>query len=181
MDSMRIKRWLAGVATALILPACGGGPSGQKQQAPVPTDPGIETFASEGQEHVPVGTVIDYKTDTPTSGPHYPDPQDGGFFDHEIAAGYLVHSMEHGGVIIYYSPAVTGDDKKALQKLAKQHPGSFDQVICVPRNDPTYPIILTAWTHRLRLTAYDQDRIDGFIALYLGNGPEHATMDGDGH
>lgn len=181
MDSMRIKRWLAAVATALILPACGGGPSDQTKQSPVPTDPDIETFPNEGQEHVPVGTMVVYGTDPPTSGNHYPDPQDGGFFDHEIAAGFLVHSMEHGGVIIYYSPAVTDDEIKELKKLAKAHPGSFSQVVCVPRNDPTYPIILTAWTHRLRLATYDQARIDGFITLYLGHGPEHAAMDGDGH
>jgi hypothetical protein len=174
------KRWLAAVAVALILPACGGGPGGQTQNS-IPADPDIETFPDEGNTHVPVGTVIVYGTDPPTSGNHYPDPQDGGFFDHEIAAGYLVHSMEHGGVIIYYSPAVTDDQKTALKTLAAQHPGSFSQVICVPRNDPTYPIILTAWTHRLRLTTYDQDRIDGFVTLYLGHGPEHAARDGDGN
>jgi hypothetical protein len=171
---MAAKRWLAAVAAALILPACGGGPSGQNQRTPTPTDPDIETFASEGQEHVPVGTVIVYATDPPTSGPHYDSPQEGGFFDQEIAAGYLVHSLEHGAVVIYYSPAVTDDQQKALQRLAKQHPGTFAQVICVPRNDATYPIILTAWTHRLRLTAYDKDRIDNFCTLYLDQGPEKA-------
>ena len=181
MENMRSTRWLAAVAVALILPACGGGPSGQKQQNAVFSDPDIETFPNEGQEHVPVGTVVVYGTDPPTSGPHYPDPQDGGFFDHEIASGYLVHSMEHGGVIIYYSPAVTNDQKHELQHLAEAHRGTFDQVVCVPRNDPTYPIILTAWTHRLRLTEYDQARIDGFVTLFLGHGPEHAAMDGDGN
>jgi hypothetical protein len=171
------RRWLAAVAAALILPACGGDHSGQKTQTPTTSDPDIETFADEGQMHVPVGTVIAYRTDPPTSGPHYPDPQDGGFFDREIAAGFLVHSMEHGAIVIYYhGDMLTNDQINDLQRLARQHPGTFSQVICVPREDDTYPIILTAWTHRLRLTAYDKDRIDGFVALYLGQGPEQEPM-----
>src|SRR5262245_21191422 len=133
---MGLMRWTAALTVAAILPACGGKP-GSSSQEPVPTDPGLETFPNEGQIHVPVGTVVVYGTDPPTSGNHYPEPQDGGFFDHEIAAGYLVHSMEHGGVIIYYNPAtVTNDQQKELQKLAIAHPGSFDMIICVPRNDP---------------------------------------------
>jgi hypothetical protein len=164
---------------ALILPACGSPNSSTSGAAPDPnptfTDPGIETFPMEGRTHVPVGTIVVYMTDPPTSGNHYPTPQQGGYFETPIAAGFLVHSMEHGGIIIYYNPAtVTDAQKNSLKALAQAHPGAFSQVICVPRNDPAYPIILTAWTHRLRLTTYDQRRIDGFVTLFLDQGPEHA-------
>jgi lysophospholipase L1-like esterase len=81
--------------------------------------------------------------------------------------------MEHGGVIIYYNPAtVTDSQKYSLMLLARAHPGIMAQVVCVPRNDPSYPIILTAWTHWLRLSTFDQSRIDGFMTLFLGQGPE---------
>jgi hypothetical protein len=167
---------------ALILPACGSSSSGTSgdtaagpNQSTTFSDPGIETFPSEGRAHVVVGTVVVYLTDPPTSGNHYPYPQAGGYYESPIAAGFLVHSMEHGGVIIYYNPAtVTDTQKNVLKTLSLAHPGIFSQVVCVPRNDPTYPIILTAWTHWLRLTTYDQSRIDGFLALFLGNGPEGA-------
>ncbi|HVR83579.1 MAG TPA: DUF3105 domain-containing protein, partial [Planctomycetota bacterium] len=90
-----------------------------------------------------------------------------------ILPGFLVHAMEHGGVIIYYNPAViTPDETNTLKALAQAHQGVFGQVCCVPRNDATYPFILTAWTHWLRLTSYDQSRIDNFISLFLGQGPE---------
>jgi len=171
---MMTRRWLAAVAAALILPACGGGPSADKVHSP---DPDIETFASEGQLHVPIGTVITYATDPPTSGPHYPAPQEGGFFDAEIAAAFLVHSLEHGAIVIYYhGDMLTTDQLDHLRRLARQNPGAFSQVICVPREDHTYPIILTAWTHRLRLTEYDKDRIDGFVSLFIGQGPEQEPM-----
>jgi len=167
---------LAGVA--ILVPACGGGVGGDgsgasPQAAVVFSDPGIETFPDEGHAHVPVGTVIPYQTDPPTSGNHYPDPQPGGFYTKPIASGFLVHSMEHGGVIIYYDAHhASKKDLDALRSLAAAHRGNFSQVVVVPRNDSVFPIILTAWTHRLRLTEFDADRVHGFLALFLGNGPE---------
>jgi hypothetical protein len=164
---------------AAVLPACGGGggsngSNGLSKATTTFSDPDIETFPNEGQEHVPVGTPVVYHTDPPTSGPHYPDPQPGGFYSREIAAGFLVHSMEHGGVIIYYGNHLNGQQRHPLRDLASQHPGLSAQVVVVPRDDATYPIILTAWTHRLRLTSYDALRIDGFITLFIGQGPENA-------
>lgn len=165
------------LGAALALPACGKDPGVPPEPAASPGDPQIETFPSEGSTHVPVGTVVVYGTDPPTSGNHYPDVQGGGFFDVPIAAPYLVHSLEHGGVIIYYNPGtVTAPQQDSLRALAAAYPGLFDMVICVPRGDAAYPIILTAWTHRLRLPAYDQSRIDAFIALYRGHGPEAPPM-----
>ena len=164
------------VLAAAVLPACGDGSKGSSPQSLKPTDPDIESFPSEGQEHVPVGTVIVYQTDPPTSGPHYKEfVAEGGFFSREIDAPWLVHSMEHGGVIIYYNRDVTPEQKDHLKSLADQHPGRYSQVVAVPRSD-AFPIILTAWTHRLRLTQYDAARIDAFLALYLGQGPEREPM-----
>ena len=161
----------------LLVPACDSGGSKGASSSPTSSkfsDPDIETFPNEGQLHVPVGTVIDYHTDPPTSGPHYPDPQPGGYYNQEIAAGFLVHSMEHGGVILYQNGTLSGPQRDHLRQLASEHPGLLAQVVVVPRDDATYPIILTAWTHRLRLTVYDASRIDGFLTLFLGQGPENA-------
>jgi lysophospholipase L1-like esterase len=173
-------------ALALILPGIGfpnSGTLGVIGVAPNPNpnpaliDPGIETFPYEGSAHVPVGTTVVYMTDPPTSGNHYPYPQGGGYFETPIESGFLLHSMEHGGVIIYYNPAtVTDAQKYSLKTLARNHPGLFGMVVCVPRNDPAYPIILTAWTHRLRLETYDQSRFDGFVTLFLNQGPEYGPV-----
>lgn len=159
---------------ALILPACDL-PPGMSRGMPRYSDPEIETFPDEGHEHVAVGTVVSYKTDPPTSGPHYPNPQPGGYYLVPIESGFLVHSLEHGAVVLYYNPATTSSaERKHLKALARAHPGVFGQVVAVPRDDPSYPVILTAWTHRLRLSTYDEDRIDGFLTLFLGQGPESA-------
>lgn len=136
-------------------------------------DPAVLTFPSEGRVHVAVGTVVDYQTDPPTSGNHYPDPQPGGFSSQPVAAEFLVHAMEHGGVIIYYDPTViTPDQQGALTTLANQHLGIQSQVCVAPRSDTTHPITLTAWTHMLQLAAYDAGSIQGFLNAFLGRGPE---------
>jgi len=172
-----LMKALALAALAFALPACGGSSASSTSGMNSPTgvtfnDPGIQTFPDEGHTHVPIGTVIVYHTDPPTSGNHYPVPQGGGFFTTPILPGFLVHSMEHGGVIIYYTPAVPQSELTALQALANAHPGIFGQVVVVPRNDPADPIILTAWTHMLRLAVFDINRIDNFLSLFLGKGPE---------
>src|SRR5262245_40763396 len=89
-------------------------------------DSAIETFPSEGREHVPEGSVIFYLTDPPTSGPHYPVPALGGFYSLDIAPGYLVHALEHGAVVIYYNPfTVTAAEQLVLAGIADAHPGDF--------------------------------------------------------
>ena len=180
MLERRLWRGIMLGGMALILPSCGSSDSDDPQEpkvveTPVAADPGIETFPTEGGGHVTVGTVVVYRTDPPTSGAHYPDPAEGGFYETVVEAPYLVHSLEHGAVVVYYNPVtVSSPQKDNLRSLAAAHPGVFGQVICVPRNDAVYPVILTAWTHRLRLGAYDQDGIDGFVTLFLDQGPEQA-------
>lgn len=57
----------------------------------------------ESREHRPQGEKIDYQQNPPTSGPHYPEPAKPGVYDQPVADGYLVHSMEHGYIIIWYN------------------------------------------------------------------------------
>src|SRR5882672_5783083 len=132
----RIRVGVGLFLASVMVPACGTPPSsmgthsGSVQGTVTFSDADIETFPDEGNTHVPVGTVIAYRTDPPTSGNHYPDPQPGGFYTQPILPGFLVHSMEHGGVIIYYhDPALTGAQRNRLRDLAKQHPGTFSQVV----------------------------------------------------
>jgi len=164
------------VSSASPSPAPGPGdpPFGPSDAAIKATDPDIVSFPFDpGGNHLEAGTPITYPTDPPVSGPHYEEfVAEGGFYTYVVPPPYLVHSMEHGGVVIYYSPQVTPDQLNHLRDLAAQNPGRYHQVVVVPRNDPTYPIILTAWTHWLELTSYDASRIDGFTTLFLDQGPE---------
>ncbi len=56
-----------------------------------------------GREHVPIGTQTQYKSNPPTSGPHYEDWVRAGVYDRVQDDRYLVHSLEHGYIIMSYN------------------------------------------------------------------------------
>lgn len=55
-----------------------------------------------GREHVEDIAGIQYNSNPPTSGTHFPMWAKGGVYDRLISDGYLLHSLEHGYVIISY-------------------------------------------------------------------------------
>lgn len=136
----------------------------------------VEQFPSEGREHVPAGTEIEYDTMPPTSGPHYDQTASAGFYTERPSLGALVHSLEHGAVIVYYDPnQITPEAQSHLEQLATTHTGAFQSVIVVPTpvENSTHPYVLTAWRHKLSLESYDTETVRAFLAEYLGRGPEN--------
>ncbi len=137
---------------------------------------GVEQYPSEGREHVPAGTDITYNTMPPTSGPHYDQTASAGFYTDRPPLGELVHSLEHGAVIIYYEPTqITPEARENLERYATTHTGTWQSVIVVPTpvEDPTAPYVLTAWRHKLSMNTYDTETVRAFIAEYVGRGPEN--------
>lgn len=136
----------------------------------------VQQFPSEGRNHVDPGTQVDYSTNPPTSGPHYGDWTDPGFYEETPAAGNLVHSLEHGYVVIYYDPdALTPEAEASLRAFARNHDERFNAVVVAPNpnDDPESSYVLTAWTVMLRMDDYDPEVVRAFMAEYIGRGPEH--------
>jgi hypothetical protein len=85
---------------------------------------------SEGQTHVPEGSAIQYVSNPPSSGSHYPSPKPWGVYEETIPPGYWVHNLEHGGVVVLYDcpqacPEVTAMVRDALKNFPKD---SFGEV-----------------------------------------------------
>lgn len=55
-----------------------------------------------GRTHVTDIFGVEYSSNPPSSGPHFPVWAKPGVYDRLISAGYFIHSMEHGYVIIWY-------------------------------------------------------------------------------
>lgn len=75
---------------------------------PLPGD----VYLWNSRTHLPEGTQIDYKhniqpnlsdNEPPTSGDHYPSWITKGFYDTPRPDGNLVHSQEHGYILIWYN------------------------------------------------------------------------------
>ncbi|MGF1516884.1 MAG: DUF3105 domain-containing protein [Nodosilinea sp.] len=133
---------------------------------------GIQTFPNQGQAHVAPGQPIDYDTDFPTSGPHDPNPVLPGVYSQEQRLEELVHSLEHGNIVIYIDqPGQVAVD--TLTAWAREFPGYWDGLVVVPRPGLGQEVVLTAWTQKLRLPEFEPEAAATFIDTYRGRGPEN--------
>lgn len=137
---------------------------------------GVKSPPDEGREHIWPDHPAEYKTMPPTSGPHFPDPTAPGFYTSRPAFGYLVHSLEHGSVVIYYNPnKLTKDIESSLRNFVLAHSNPDVGVIAVPDADFKFPFILTAWDKMLEMDKYDSQVVRAFLAEYLNHGPESVS------
>src|SRR5260370_41524469 len=80
-------------------------------------DPSAKPLLGEAVQvsggHVPVGTHVAYSTNPPTGGQHYDTTAHAGFYDTSNAPtdGYLVHSLEHGAVVLWYNSKVLSPEQ----------------------------------------------------------------------
>jgi hypothetical protein len=136
----------------------------------------IEQFPEEGRNHVQNGSKVQYQTNPPTSGDHYPNWSRWGVFNPAPVDELIVHNLEHGGIIIFYDcpdNCPTSQDK--LASYANRYsPDAFVGVMVAPRsnlpNDAR--IALVSWQHRLLLKSLDVDKINDFILKRFNKGPE---------
>ncbi|MDH5507224.1 MAG: DUF3105 domain-containing protein, partial [Anaerolineae bacterium] len=70
-----------------------------------------EAILAEGEvNHVDPGTDVEYNSNPPTSGSHYDQPMNAGFYEDgsietqvPFPESHIVHSLEHGYVVIWYN------------------------------------------------------------------------------
>ncbi len=124
--------------------------------------------AGLGRNHVPDPT---YKVDPPAGGDHSPTAAPAGVYTAADTPpdGQLVHSLEHGYVIIWYRPDLAAPDLAALQELTKRH---TRDVLLVPRASLAQPVAATAWHARLLCGDADVASLDKFVDQYVNKGPE---------
>jgi uncharacterized protein DUF3105 len=145
-----------------------------KQSQPPPR-PGVDVPV-QGRDHIAEGVPHDpYNSDPPTSGPHYAQPAEAGFYDVAPADENLVHSMEHGYVIIWYNCEKytfgTCDDLKAKVRDTMSRAGvslisSTLKLIAVPRPSMPQVLALTAWGRIDKLEQFNATEITDFIKAF---------------
>jgi uncharacterized protein DUF3105 len=133
--------------------------------------PGVRIMPDEGRWHLDPGEKWEYRNVPPTSGPHDPKWVAPGFYKHPQPPEKLVHSLEHGDIVIYYGKP--GPEAiKTLKNWARHFTGKYDGVIVTPLPDLDKTVILTAWRRLLRLDAFDEKKAKAFLTTFRGRGPE---------
>jgi hypothetical protein len=119
------------------------------------------------------GHVTDptYAVEPPAGGDHLEDWSKAGTYSAADAPadGLLVHSLEHGYVILWHRSDVPAEVVSRLRQVAQRH---RDDVLVVERPGSPVPVAATAWGQRLLCQDAQVDAIEAFLDLYVGEGPE---------
>jgi hypothetical protein len=125
--------------------------------------------------------VNNYRHNPPIFGPHDPTPAQDGVYDpgNSPRKEALVHTLEHGRVIIQYKPGLPGSDREKLEALFNEQVGEFGpgyHLVLVENNtNMPYEVAVTAWGHLLGCKDFNEksyDAIRAFREQYTDKGPE---------
>ncbi|HEY9761400.1 MAG TPA: DUF3105 domain-containing protein [Trichocoleus sp.] len=132
----------------------------------------VETFEDKGRKHLSPGQSVKYDQAFPTSGPHDPVPVAPGVYAESQRPEQLVHSLEHGKIVVYYDQP-GNQVMSTFEGWVKQFPGAWDGLVVVPSPGLGETIVLTAWKHKLELSQFNAEAASTFIDTYRGRGPEN--------
>ncbi|MEO6712296.1 MAG: DUF3105 domain-containing protein [Mycobacteriales bacterium] len=125
-----------------------------------------------GGDHSQEGERVDYAVSPPSGGRHSAGGvlgQGTGFFARSASSPpeRAVHSLEHGGVIVWYDKTVPDDQVKALRKIGVAGVNKSLRLIVVPWERGDFAddkhIVLTSWGHRQACGAPSGEAIEAFV------------------
>lgn len=137
--------------------------------------------------HLTACSEIDYPLHPPSSGPHFSQWAAFGTYDAPVPWGFLVHSMEHGAIVLAYrcEPEDCGDVVAALQSIADARvdplcrgADSPSRFVIVP--DPTLDVAIAAlaWERSYLATCLDLESLEAFVDAHYGQAPEDLCAPG---
>jgi hypothetical protein len=124
----------------------------------------------EGRTHT--DKDVKYKTNPPTSGNHYPIPQEDGVYTKTPPMTHLVHTLEHGRIEIQYDPSIP---PRRIAQLGGLFNEEKAYTVLFPNASMPYAVAVTAWGHLAgckKVTNETFDVIRAFKRRYLGAAPE---------
>lgn len=135
-----------------------------------------------GADHIPEGQeASDYTTDPPTSGQHYANEADAGFYDEAPVDERLVHNLEHGYIVVYYKceglndsecRGMKDDLRSAIGAAGVSDYTRTSKIIVAPRPTMENRITYTSWGRIYQANDFDRDEFVLFVKQNRDNAPE---------
>jgi hypothetical protein len=135
--------------------------------------------------HVPIGTTVDWNSNPPSSGPHYPIWAAFQAYTSPVPRGYYVHDLEHGAIVFLYNcgsggcPEVVStlqaaSDSLPDDPLCAQTGGPGVRVRTVITPDPLIPtrVAAAAWGWIYLADCADLPTLEQFAKAHYGQGRE---------
>ena len=125
--------------------------------------------------HIALGDLHEpYNSNPPTSGPHTGNDVAGaGIKDEPVPDEIVVHSLEHGAVVLWYRADLGEENIARLKKIFTESSG---KKIMMPRENMDTPIALTSWGYLLELQVVEEEKIKAFIETNSDRAPEKAPI-----
>ena len=135
-----------------------------------------EAHVREGEDPGP------FNSDPPTSGPHYAEEFEAGFYDETspesqvpYPEGYLGHNLEHGYVIYWYNCDLLDEDgcqelKDQIRESMADNGGT--KLIAFPRSSIDVPVAMTTWGQMFKMEDFNADEARKFVRANRNRAPE---------
>jgi hypothetical protein len=138
---------------------------------------------TNSNNHIPAGTDPGpYNSNPPTSGSHYGQEYDAGFYDQNspeaqapYPEGYLGHNLEHGYVIYWYNCDLLdelGCDQLKAQIQSSMTKNRSTKLIAFPSSSIDVPVVMTSWGQLQRFESFDEDLANKFVSINRNRAPE---------
>lgn len=167
---------------AVLAAACG-----DQDMPPLACDGVVRSVHGEPALHVPAGSSIQWSTNPPATGEHYPIWAKWDEHYTSLQRGYWVHNAEHGGIILLYRcpedcPDVVGALLDVARSVAPDDACAApvkNRVIVVadPLLPPDVQVAAAGWDAIYTASCFDA-YIGTFAADRYNKGPEDTCLDG---
>ena len=152
----------------------------------------VANWPDEGHSHFDPGTPVVYCTKPPSSGVHYGIWASYKTYSKPVPAGYLVHDLEHGAVVLWYKCASSCPDvERKLQAVIDALPvdlhcfdpdaglaGVKRRLILLPDPSLDIDVAVSAWQWTYRATCVDPTSLTAFINTHYNHAAEDECGDG---
>lgn len=147
----------------------------------------VEDVEATSREHLEAGSPTpQYNSNPPTNGPHAQTPADTGFYSVALPVEQPIHNLEHGQIVIWYSPDAPSEVKDDIEAIVEQE---IAATLATPYEGlEEGNFALTAWTagdpedeedngdgHIQTCEQVSQAVIDDFRTEFQGKSPEPIT------
>ena len=138
--------------------------------------------------HLAPGTPIAYCSNPPSSGDHYGEWASFQEYSAPVEWPYLVHSMEHGAVVLLYKcdppgcPEIVDELKKVRDNAAPDADciriGGTNRIIIAPSTTIATKVAAAAWGKTYRAPCVDMPTLEAFVRDNYAKGPENICAPG---
>ena len=143
------------------------------------TAQGHQVAIEGNRQHVAQGTEMVYRNRPPSSGDHYDTPAGYGVFARQLPVGNLVHTLEHGGIVVYYRPdscdqSCVAELQQAYSSAPRSREWNVTKMVITAWQDMDHAVTAAAWGWVDEMDQPDSARIVAFYQAHVDRGPEDA-------